>query len=86
MEAKVLRVMPATPRVQILLDVLGGPTWVAVNWASAVLEKNTVADQVPNLAASARQRMRIQVEVEGAANNSSSKVNFGGETAGLAES
>jgi len=58
---------------------------VAVNWASAVLEKNTVADLAPNLAASPRQRMRVQVEVEGAENNSSSKVNFGGETAGLAE-
>ena len=59
MQAIVLRVMPATQRVQILLDVLGGPTSVEVNRASIVLEKNTVADRAPILAAFPRQRMRI---------------------------
>ena len=54
MQAKVLRVMPATRRVQILLDVLGGPTSVEVDRASIVLEKNTVADRAPILAASPR--------------------------------
>ncbi|MDD5141101.1 MAG: transcription termination/antitermination NusG family protein [Verrucomicrobiales bacterium] len=59
MQAKVLRVMPATQRVQILLDVLGGPTSVEVDRASVVLEKNTVADRAPILAASHRQRVRV---------------------------
>jgi transcriptional antiterminator RfaH len=54
MQAKVLRVLPATRRVQILLDVLGGPTSVEVDRASIVLEKNTVADRAPALAASSR--------------------------------
>jgi transcriptional antiterminator RfaH len=56
MSAKVLRVMPATRRVQILLDVLGGPTSVEVDRASVVLEKNTVADRLPILAASSRRK------------------------------
>jgi transcriptional antiterminator RfaH len=59
MPAKVLRVMPATRRVQILLDILGGPTSVEVDRASVVLEKNTVADRVPILAASSRERLRV---------------------------
>lgn len=59
MQAKVLRVMPATRRVQILLDVLGGPTSVEVDRASIVLEKNTVADRAPILAASPRVRLRV---------------------------
>lgn len=59
MQAKVLRVMPATRRVQILLDVLGGPTSVEVDRASIVLEKNTVADRAPILAAPSRVRARI---------------------------
>jgi transcriptional antiterminator RfaH len=59
MQAKVLRVMPATRRVQILLEVLGGPTSVEVDRASVVLEKNTVADRAPILAASSRQRARV---------------------------
>jgi transcriptional antiterminator RfaH len=58
MQAKVLRVMPATRRVQILLDILGGPTSVEVDRASVVLERNTVADRVPILAASSRERLR----------------------------
>ena len=59
MQAKVLRVMPATRRVQILLDILGGPTSVEVDRASVVLEKNTVADRVPILAAIPRERLRV---------------------------
>jgi transcriptional antiterminator RfaH len=59
MQAKVLRVMPATRRVQILLEVLGGPTSVEVDRAAVVLEKNTVADRAPILAASPRQRARV---------------------------
>jgi hypothetical protein len=49
-----LRVMPATQRVQILLEVLGGLTSVEVDRALIVLEKNTVADRAPVLAASSR--------------------------------
>jgi len=65
---------------------IGWPHLGGGELGSAVLEKNTVADQGAGFGGIPRQRMRIQVEVEGAANNSSSKVNFGGETAGLAES
>jgi transcriptional antiterminator RfaH len=59
MQAKVLRVMPATRRVQILLEILGGPTSVEVDRASVVLENDTVASRVPNLAASPRERLRV---------------------------
>jgi hypothetical protein len=45
--------------VQILLDILGGLTAVEVDRASVVLEKNTVADRVPVLAASPRLRSRV---------------------------
>jgi transcriptional antiterminator RfaH len=51
MRAFVLRVMPAKKRVQVLLDVLGGPTPVEVERRSVVLERNTLADFVPLLAA-----------------------------------
>ena len=59
MQAQVLRVMPATRRVQILLDVLGGPTSVEVDQGSIVREKNTIADRLPILAASPRERVRV---------------------------
>jgi transcriptional antiterminator RfaH len=59
MQAKVLRVMPATQRVQILLHILGGPTSVEVDRVSVVLEKNTMADRLPILAAFPRQRLRV---------------------------
>jgi len=59
MQAKVLRVMPATRRVRILLDILGGPTSVEVDRASVVLEKNTVADRMPILAATPREKLRV---------------------------
>jgi transcriptional antiterminator RfaH len=51
MRAYVLRLMPAKKRVQVLLDVLGGPTPVEVNRCSVVLVKNTLADLAPILAA-----------------------------------
>lgn len=51
MRAFVLRLMPAKRRVQILLDVLGGPTPVEVNRCSVVLVKNSLAELAPMLAA-----------------------------------
>ena len=59
MAAKVLRVLPATRRVQILLDILGGPTSVEVNRASLVTGRDTMADRVPVLAAPSRARLRV---------------------------
>lgn len=55
MRAYVLRLMPARKRVQVLLEVLGGPTPVEVNRHSVVLLKNTLADMVPILAATGRE-------------------------------
>jgi transcriptional antiterminator RfaH len=52
MRAFVLRVMPARQRVQVLLDILGGPTPVEVGRSSLVPAINTVADWLPVLAAS----------------------------------
>lgn len=54
MRAFVLRVMPARKRVQVLLDILGGPTPVDVDRSLVIREKNTVADLAPILAASHR--------------------------------
>jgi len=51
MRAYVLRVMPAQQRVQVLLDILGGPTPVEVDRRAVVVEKDTVADWLPVLAA-----------------------------------
>ena len=51
MKASVLRVMPAGRRVQVLLDILGRPTAVEVDRRFVALEKNTMADLVPLLAA-----------------------------------
>ena len=51
MRAFVLRLMPARQRVQVLLDILGGPTPVEVDRSVVVLEKNTLADWAPVLAA-----------------------------------
>ena len=51
MRAFVLRVMPAKKRVQVLLEVLGGPTPVEVERSAVVLERNSLADFVPVLAA-----------------------------------
>ncbi|MGH7943303.1 MAG: transcription termination/antitermination protein NusG [Limisphaerales bacterium] len=49
--AFVLRVMPARMRVQVLLDILGRPTPVEVDRTSVILERNTLADLAPVLAA-----------------------------------
>lgn len=54
MRAYVLRLMPAKQRVQVLLEVLGGPTPVEVNRCSVVLVKNTLAELAPILAAPGR--------------------------------
>ena len=51
MHAFVLRVMPAKKRVQVLLEVLGGQTPVEVERSAVVLERSTLADFVPVLAA-----------------------------------
>lgn len=59
MRAFVLRVMPARQRVQILLDILGGPTPVEVDRSSVVLERNTVADRAPILAAPQLETLRV---------------------------
>jgi transcriptional antiterminator RfaH len=59
MQAKVLRVMPATRRVQILLEILGGPTSVEVDRASVITGKDTMAARVPVLAAPLQARVRI---------------------------
>ncbi len=50
MRAFVLRIMPARQRVQVLLDILGGPTPVEVDRGSVVLERDSVADRAPVLA------------------------------------
>jgi transcriptional antiterminator RfaH len=51
MRASVLRVLPAGRRVQVLLDILGRPTEVELDRRSVFLEKNSMADLVPLLAA-----------------------------------
>jgi transcriptional antiterminator RfaH len=51
MSAKVLRVLPATRRVQVLLEILGGPTSVEVDRTSVVTGKDTTAARIPVLAA-----------------------------------
>jgi transcriptional antiterminator RfaH len=51
MNAYVLRLMPARKRVQILIEILGGPTPVEVDRRSVVLVKNTLAELAPILAA-----------------------------------
>ncbi|HMD54865.1 MAG TPA: transcriptional activator RfaH [Phycisphaerae bacterium] len=51
MRAYVLRLMPAKKRIQVLLDILGGPTVVEVNRCSVVSVRNTLADLTPVLAA-----------------------------------
>jgi transcriptional antiterminator RfaH len=58
MRAAVLRVMPAGRRVQVLLDILGRPTEVEVDRSFVALEKNTLADLVPLLAASQQTMLR----------------------------
>jgi transcriptional antiterminator RfaH len=59
MRAFVLRAMPARQRVQILLDILGGPTPVEVDRSAVVLEQDTLADRAPRLAATRTGTLRI---------------------------
>jgi transcriptional antiterminator RfaH len=59
MRAYVLRLMPARKRVQILLDILGGPTLVEVSRRSVVLANNTLADLAPVLAAPCREMVPV---------------------------
>jgi transcriptional antiterminator RfaH len=55
MTAQVLKSLPAKKRVQILLDILGRPTTVEVGSEAVMLNKNTLADLAPFLAAPASQ-------------------------------
>jgi len=57
--ALVLRVMPARRRVQVLLDMLGQPTPVEVDRASIVLDRNSLADMAPMLAAPVGRRFAV---------------------------
>ena len=59
MHAHVLRVMSAGKRVQVLLDILGRPTAVEVDRRFVSLEKNTMADLVPLLAAPQHGLLRV---------------------------
>jgi transcriptional antiterminator RfaH len=54
MRAQVLRLLPARKRVQVLLEVLGGPTPVEVDRSSVVSAKHDLAALIPVLAASGR--------------------------------
>ena len=57
--AFVLRVMPARMRVQVLLDILGRPTPVEVDRTSVILERNSLADLAPILAAPIRKEFAV---------------------------
>ena len=57
MSAQVLKTLPAKKRVQILLDILGRPTIVEVGDRAVMLEKNSLADLAPFLAAPAGREM-----------------------------
>jgi transcriptional antiterminator RfaH len=52
LSAYVLKSLPAKKRVQILLDILGRPTLVEVERGAVKLNKSTLADLAPVLAAS----------------------------------
>ena len=54
MSAYVLKSLPAKKRVQILLDILGRPTTVEVERDAVMLNKNSLVDLAPVLAAPAR--------------------------------
>jgi transcriptional antiterminator RfaH len=58
--AFVLRVMPARMRVQVLLDILGRPTPVEVDRTSVILERNSLADLAPILAAPISKEFAVQ--------------------------
>jgi hypothetical protein len=51
--------LPARQRVQVLLDILGRPTPVEVPRASVALERDTLADRVPLLAAPHREMLLV---------------------------
>ena len=51
MSGVVLRLLPARQRVQVLLDFLGRPTPVEISRASIAIERNSIADRIPLLAA-----------------------------------
>jgi len=57
--AFVLRVMPARKRVQVLLDMLGRPTPVEVDRGSVVLDRHSLADMAPILAAPVRESAMV---------------------------
>ena len=57
MSAQVLKSLPAKKRVQILLDILGRPTTVEVGREAVTLNKNSLADMAPFLAAPASRGM-----------------------------
>jgi transcriptional antiterminator RfaH len=54
LSAYVLKNLPAKKRVQILLDILGRPTSVEVERDAVMLNKNSLADLAPVLAATTR--------------------------------
>jgi transcriptional antiterminator RfaH len=54
LSAFVLKNLPAKKRVQILLDILGHPTSVEVERNAVMLNKNSLADLAPMLAAESR--------------------------------
>jgi transcriptional antiterminator RfaH len=51
MNAVVLRLLPARQRVQVLLDFLGRPTPVEIPRTSVAIERNSIAERIPLLAA-----------------------------------
>jgi transcriptional antiterminator RfaH len=57
--AFVLRAMPARMRVQVLLDFLGRPTPVEVDRCSVILERHTLADLAPILAAPVQKEIAV---------------------------
>ncbi|HEV2692470.1 MAG TPA: transcriptional activator RfaH [Verrucomicrobiae bacterium] len=54
MSAYVLKNLPAKKRVQILLEILGRPTTVEVEREAVMLNRNSLADMAPALAAPPR--------------------------------
>jgi transcriptional antiterminator RfaH len=54
LSAHVLKNLPVKKRVQILLDILGRPTSVEVERGAVMLNKNSLADLAPILAATTR--------------------------------
>jgi transcriptional antiterminator RfaH len=58
MQARVLRVLPAKQRVQVLLSILGRPTPVEINRNSVTLEQWNLRDLVPVLAVPHQESVR----------------------------